>query len=90
MRDLIPAYAFVICDLKRMDILIATQEFVFNNLINHDKEADYSIEDYKKHYSNKHASGSTKSISTNFNSKEKWKTLKNERGVIYTCSYVLD
>lgn len=83
-RKLTPAYAFLMADLQRIDVLIVTQEFTFSCL---QKDA-FTIDEYKNRYVDKQASKSTKSISTSLSAREKWKTLKGQPGVIFTASYV--
>ena len=83
LRGLEPAYAFVVADLSRIDILIVTQEYVFENMcLNVD-----SINDYMDKYTDKNDSGSTKSISTSLASKNTWKSLLGKKGVIFANTY---
>lgn len=86
LRDLEPAYAFVVADLSRIDVLIVTQEYVFENMFSSGDNA-YNINNYMEEYTNKKDSGSTKSISTTLTSKKGWKSLLGERGVIFTNCY---
>ena len=82
-RGIIPAYAFIIHKNDRIDMFIATQEFICKNYLGID-----SIETYMETFTSKKDSGSTKSFSTSLKSREKWRHTNNE-GVIYTATLTL-
>lgn len=86
IRGVIPAYAFVVVDLKRIDVLIVTQDYVFKrNLFN--SIVFNNIDEYMSKYKSKKDSGSKQCISIAKSSRDGWKTLKDEPGVIFTASY---
>lgn len=84
IRNVEPAYAFIVQDLDRIDVLIATQEYVLTNLLNHGEDIN-TIQEYLNAYPD--IEGPTKSVSITLSSKESWKNLKNTPGVIFTSSY---
>ena len=83
LRDLEPAYAFVVADLSRIDVLIVTQKYIFENMCSNIDD----INDYMDKYANKNDSGSTKSISISSASKNTWKSLLGKDGVIFANTY---
>lgn len=86
LRDLEPAYAFVVADLSRIDVLIVTQEYVFENMFSSIDNV-HNINEYMDKYTSKKDSGSTKSVSTTFASKNGWKSLLGKHGVIFANYY---
>lgn len=86
LRDLEPVYAFVVADLSRIDVLIVTQEYVFENMFS-SVDNVHNINEYMDKYTSKKDSGSTKSISTTLASKNDWKSLLGKHGVIFANCY---
>lgn len=86
IRGAEPAYAFVVSNLSRIDVLVVTQTYVFENMFS-SYDNVYNIDDYKGMYTNKKDSGATKSISIAPASKNNWKNLLGESGVIFTNCY---
>jgi len=84
-RGIIPTYAFVISKNDRIDLFIATQEFVCKNYLGID-----TIENYMKTYTSKKDSGNTKSFNTSLKNREKWRTLEcQDEGIIYAATLSL-
>lgn len=81
-RGLIPAYAFVIGSNERIDLLIATQEYICKKYLGIE-----DVREYKKQYSSSKDSGSTKSFNTSKKNRDRWCELKEE-GVIYVNTLV--
>jgi|GEM_PF-4515589 len=86
LRDLEPVYAFVVADLSRIDVLIVTQEYVFENMFSSVDNVN-NINEYMDKYTSKKESGSTKSVSTTLASKNDWKSLLGKHGVIFANCY---
>lgn len=87
--DMEPSYAFVVADLERIDILVVTQKYLFDNLVS-PKCPIKDIVHYKNMYENKEVSGSTKSVSISKTAREKWLKLEGEEGVIFVGTYSLN
>lgn len=89
LRNIQPAYAFIVTELNRIDILVVTQEYLFKNLISKNNPIK-DIEHYKSIYSDKKVSGSSKSVTTSKTAKENWSKLNGENGVIFVGTYYLN
>lgn len=89
IRHLEPAYALVVADLKKIDVLIVTQEYAFKKLFNvrFDAPTIANIDDYKKRYTSKNDNGAERHISIAQSSRKLWKERKDDEGVIFTASY---
>lgn len=81
-RGIIPAYAFVIESNDRIDLLIATQEYICKNYLGIE-----DIREYKNMYSSSKDAGSTKSINTSEKYRNRWCELCEE-GIIYTNTLI--
>lgn len=87
IRGLVPAYAFVIASVERIDIFIFTHEYMFKKYFSNDKKGIRDIYYYKSFYSSRKDKGSAKHIPISFKAREHWKTISDEEGVIFTASY---
>lgn len=87
VRGVIPAYAFVITTIERIDIFIFTQDYMFRKYFSNDTKGIRDIYGCIDFYSSKKDSGSSKSISISLTARDHWKTISDEDGVIFTASY---
>ena len=81
-------YAFVITELKKINVFIFTQEYMFEHYF--EKKGVKNINEYKEIFPEK-MPGSTQGIDTGIKAKDSWRILykNNERGVIFAGTYNL-
>ena len=83
-RDIIPAYAFVIASNERIDVLVATQDYICKKYLGIE-----DIEKYAELYSSSKDAGSTKSFNTSLKRRNEWRNLQEE-GILYSATLTKD
>lgn len=83
IRDLEPAYAVIVHSNDRIDLLIATQDYICQHHL-----GITSIEEYQNTFTSKKDEGSTKSFNISLKSREKWRALQ-DNGIIYSATLSL-
>ena len=83
IRDLEPAYAFIVHSNNRIDLLIATQDYICQHYL-----GITSIVEYQNTFTSKKDAGSTKSFNISLKSREKWRALQ-DNGIIYSATLSL-